>query len=146
MNRDALENYIRKKISEIDQDRDIKEYVRKGRFNFGMNQQEYGHLPSWPNLVKGKRKLVRLIWLQAFLSALMMYAFMEDWDQPWLKTLMKMLIGATIFTLFYNITSYFSIAFEVNRVQKQVQKLLYEDVLHWLAEENAMKKAATTPK
>lgn len=146
MDSELFKDYIRKKISEVDENRDIKEYTRRGRFNFGMNQHQYGHLPSWNFFAADKKKLVKLIWLQAFLSALTAFAFSENWDQEWWKVIIKMLIGATFFTLFFNITSYFSIAFEVNKVQKQVQKLLYEDLLYQLDKEQqkASKNEAIT--
>ncbi len=142
MRTDELKNYIGKKITEIEEHRDVTEYTKRGRFNFGIVQQQYGHLPSWALFVQGKKKLVRLIWIQAFFSALMAFAFADNWDHEWWKIIIKMLIGALLFTLFFNIHAYFFIAFEVNRVQKKVQRLLYEDLLHQL-EQNEKTEVAS---
>lgn len=140
-----LKNYIQQQISELDKNRDEQEYVRSGRFSFGLIKQQYEGLPSWESFVKAKKRLVRLIWLEAFFTMLMAAIFFTDaWDkfeQNWVKALVTLLAVTVLTTLFYSVSMFFSIAFEVNRVNKQVRRLIYEDLLRKMEEKGEGEEA-----
>jgi hypothetical protein len=128
-----LKNYIHQQLIELDKNRDEQEYVRSGRFSFGLIKQQYEGLPSWGSFVKAKKRLVRLIWVEAFFTMLMAAVFLTDvWDkleQNWIKALATLLGVTVVMTLFYSVAIFFSIAFEVNKVNKHVRRLIYEDLL-----------------
>ena len=138
MDTQELKTYMQGRMAELDKNLDEQEFWLRGRFNFGMNKQQYQHLPSWNAFVKDKKRLVRLIWAEAFLTVGMVYAFVpggwELYQSKW-KTLLVILAVILFLGLFLALTSYFITAFEVNRVQKQVKRLIYEDLLHQIEQE-----------
>jgi hypothetical protein len=140
-----LKNYIHQQISELDKNRDEQEYIRSGRFTFGLIKQQYEGLPSWESFVKARKRLVRLIWLEAFFTMLMAALFFTDaldkFGQNWVKALATLLGVTVVMTLFYSLSMFFSIAFEVNRVNKHVRRLLYEDLLRKMEERGERQKA-----
>ena len=87
-----LENYLREKITELDKNLDQKEFSLRGRLNFGMNKAHYSHLPSWNEFLKSKRRLLRLIWVEAFTTVFFIATFFSGFgntgDQEWWKVAM----------------------------------------------------------
>ena len=47
-----LETYLHQKLAELDAKKDMEEITSKGKISFGLSSEDYGHLPSWNNLVK----------------------------------------------------------------------------------------------
>ena len=136
MNTETLKNHIETKLRELDQKKDEQEYVSLGRIGFGLATKDYQHLPSWSNFVAGKKRLQRLIWIQAFFLSLFIYSFSIDlWDHNWLIVLLKTLTMALVNTLVFTVWVLYSLIFDVNKVQREVKKLLYEDLLQKLQQE-----------
>jgi hypothetical protein len=140
-----LKNYIHSQIRELDKNRDEQEYTLHGRFSFGLVKQQYEGLPSWEAFVKAKKRLVRLVWAAAFLTTLVMASFFtgvwNSFEQNWIKALATLLGVSIVITLFYSIAMFFSIAFEVNKVNKHVRRLIYEDLLRKMEEKEEGQKA-----
>ncbi|WP_121354066.1 hypothetical protein [Flavisolibacter nicotianae] len=63
MQEEKLSAYIRKRLAELDSQKDLKEIVYKGRLSFGVDSTVFGHLPAWKALVKQKKHLVKWIWI-----------------------------------------------------------------------------------
>ena len=131
----ALKHHIQQRLHDMDKNPEEQEYRRSGRFNFGINRLYYQHLPSWNRFVTGKKKLVRLIWLQAFLTTFTI-VFLSDFtsDQVIWKSLVRSLLGSLIFTLFFTAVAFFSMAAQLNQVQKEARRLVYEELLEKIEE------------
>jgi small-conductance mechanosensitive channel len=138
MEKQELQNYILEQITELDKNRDEQEYVLRGKFSFGLIRQKYEGLPSWHKFLGARKKLIRLIWLQAFLLMLSVSVMYYSSDvaaiQSWWKAAIVLVATSAVMTVFYGIMFFFSIAFEVNKVNKHVRKLIYEDLLRQLGQ------------
>jgi hypothetical protein len=129
-----LENYLREKLTELGKNLDQKEYVLRGKLNFGINKAHYSHLPSWNEFIKSKRRLLRVIWVEAFTTVFLVATFLPSFwdtrDQEWWKVAIITLAITFFLGGFLVSISFFATAFEVNRVQKNVRRLIYEDILY----------------
>src|SRR4051812_44494279 len=73
-----LKNYIHSKLVELEKEKDMQDTVLKGRLSFGVDAATYGRLPAWPDLIRKKKQLVRWVWINAFLSSLLLIGLVSD--------------------------------------------------------------------
>ena len=134
-----LEQYLKQKLAEIDRQKDIQDMIGRGRFSFGMDSTNYGHLPGWKTLVKEKRKLTKWVWIDAlFLSLFIVFLAGDYWvafENSWWKAIVKLLATSGIILLLYVLLSYYNLFVKFRMVDRQARKLIYQDILYRLKEE-----------
>lgn len=136
---EALENYIQKKLAELEQKKDLQEIINKGKFSFGVDSTTYRHLPAWENLIKQKKQLVKLIWIDAFLVSITIIFITDDYfskfSQDWLKALLSLSLLTSGIMLFHVITAFHTLFFKFRQTEREVRKLIYQDILFQLQKE-----------
>lgn len=137
----ALKDYVQEKITELDKNIDEREFALKGRLSFGMNKSHYGVLPSWQKFVKSKKRLLKIIWIETFSTILFISTFFfgiwDQSDQSWLRTIVVILGITLVLGGFFVAISFFTVANEVNRVQKNARRLIYEDFLYQISKKES---------
>ena len=133
MNNRELKAYLYYKLEELYQQKDMSEPLLNGKFSFGVDSGNYGHLPAWKTLVQKKKNLVRGIWVQAFLLSLIVVAITTDiWNKfelNWVKALTGWLLLAAFIMLLYVIQFYYSLFISFRNTEREVRKLIYQDLL-----------------
>ena len=133
MSTDDLKNYIEDKLSALKKEKDMNEVVNEGKLSFGLHAKYYKHLPSWNDMVRKEKKLVRTFWINCFLISFVTVAFAftytDKFQQNWIKGLVTWLVLSLMATLFYVIGFYFSLFYHVRKTEQEVRKLIYEDML-----------------
>jgi TM2 domain-containing membrane protein YozV len=133
MSTDELKHYIQEKLAALKKEKDMNEVVTEGRLSFGLDQKDYKHLPSWNELLKEKKKLVRTFWINCFLISFVSVGFAstyaDKFQQNWIKGLVTWLVVSLMATLFNVIGFYFSLFYRVRKTEQEVRKLMYEDIL-----------------
>lgn len=133
MNDKELKQYIDQKLSDLNKGKDMIDLNNKGKLSFGVDSKEFGHLPSWNELVKNKKKMIRLIWIGGFILSLMIVSTTENiWDkleQNWIKAIVGWISLSIVIMLFYMIWFYYSLFAQFRRTERQIRKLIYEDIL-----------------
>jgi hypothetical protein len=136
MDNQLLQNYILQRLEELENGRDLDDLKSKGKLSFGIESKEFSHLPSWTELLKKKKNLVNMAWVNAILLSLMIVAIVGDlwqkFEQNWLKALFYWLALSSIVLLFYVIGTFFSLFYEFRRIERVIRKLIYEDLLQRL--------------
>lgn len=136
MHGEPLEIYIQKKLAELDKQKDMQDVIYKGKLSFGIDSTTYAHLPSWQNLVKQKKQMVKMVWTNAFFVALTTVAvvgnFFTKFEQNWIKALLGLVLLSGMITLFYVIGSFYSLFYQFRQTEREVRKLIYQDILFQL--------------
>ena len=139
MSEERIEHYIHKRLAELDDQKDIKEATLKGKLSFGMDSTRYGHLPGWSALVKQKKHMVRMVWLNAFfLSAIIVSVvgdFFEKFDQNLLKAALVTIVLTAVVMVVYVMAFFYNIFYQFRQTETEVRKLLYQDILSQLKKE-----------
>ena len=134
-----IEQYIDSQLAELDQQKELDTIWQKERFSFGMEAKKFAHLPAWKNLVAKKKKLISLTWLNAFVLSFTVIAIStEIWDKfqvNWIKALVYWLLMSGVIMLFYVFSSYYSLFYRFRQTEREVRKLIYQDILYQLAKE-----------
>ena len=134
-----IEQYIDSKLAELDQQKGLDTIWQKERFSFGMEAKKFSHLPAWKNLVAKKKQLISRTWLNAFFLSFTVIAIStEIWDKfqvNWIKALVYWLLMSGVIMLFYVFSSYYSLFFQFRQTEREVRKLIYQDLLFQLAKE-----------
>ena len=131
-----LEAYIHKKLLELDKQKDMQDVIYKGRLSFGIDSTTYDHLPAWSSLVKEKKQLVRLFWLNAaFLSFITVFIAGDFFELPlinWWKDFVRLTLVAGFVMIVAVIGMYFSLFTKFRQTEREVRKLIYQDILFQL--------------
>lgn len=139
MRAERIAAHIRQRLAELDGQADMREVVDKGRFSFGLDEKSYGHLPGWRNLVVRKKKMVRLVWLLAFFVSFLIVFVAGDFGSRfagnWLKATAQLFATVIIVGLFYAIGAFYSLFVEFRKTEREVRRLIYQDILFQLKEE-----------
>lgn len=134
-----LENHIQKKLADLDRQQDMQDAVHKGRFSFGLDQRTYGHLPAWNDVVQQRKKMIRVAWGLAFFVSLavtgMASGFGERFSGNWVKTILLLFVVSAAATIFYVMGSFYSLFIEFRKTEREVRKLIYQDILFQLKRE-----------
>lgn len=134
-----IENYINGKLAELEKGKDLQDALSNGRLSFGIDSDTYGHLPAWQGLVAQKKKLRRWIWLDAFLLSVTVVVMTKDvfemFAKSWLTALLAILTLSAMIMLFFVVGAYYSLFIRFRRAEREVRKLIYQDILHQLKKE-----------
>ena len=140
----GIEAYIHKRLAELDKQKDMQEVIQKGKFSFGVDADTFGKLPAWKDLVKQKKNLVKWIWIDAFFVSFTIVFitgdYIDQFSQNWMAALVKISVLAGGIMLFYLITAFFTLFLKFRQTEREVRKLIYQDILIQLQKEE--KKAA----
>ncbi|HEV7333205.1 MAG TPA: hypothetical protein VGN63_19375 [Flavisolibacter sp.] len=136
---EGLEVYIQKRLNELEKEMDMKEITTKGKLSFGVDSTSYAHLPAWKELVQQKKKLVRWIWVDAFFLSLTVVFIASDYAdkfaENWLKAALSLLFISGMVLLFFVVTAYYSLFYRFRKTEREVRKLIYQDILFRLKNE-----------
>lgn len=139
MSGERIEDYIHQRLAELDEQKDMKEVTLKGKFSFGMDSTRYGHLPGWSALVNQKTHMVKMVWLNAFFLSLIVVSivgdYFEKYGQNWLKALLVMLSITGLIMVVYVMAFFYNIFYHFRQTEREVRKLLYQDILSQLKKE-----------
>ncbi|HEU4903417.1 MAG TPA: hypothetical protein VFT06_11515 [Flavisolibacter sp.] len=139
MQEEKLSAYIRKRLAELDSQKDLQEIVYKGRLSFGVDSTVFGHLPAWKALVKQKKHLVKWIWIDAFLvSVTIIFVtgdYYEKFAQNWLKATTALVLLSGCIMLFYVITAFYTLFYKFRKTEREIRKLIYQDILFQVEKE-----------
>jgi len=135
----SIQEYIRQRLAALDKKEDLKEISIQGKLSFGIDSASYCHLPAWKDLLIKKKKLVRWIWIDALCLALFVVLMTtENWkvfSEDWVKAILGILGLSIVVMVFFIITAYYSLFFRFRQVEREVRKLIYQDLLKRLEEE-----------
>lgn len=141
MELEKLENHINRKLASLEKGKDMEELTVKGRLSFGIDSREYGHLPAWDTLLKKKKQLRKMIWLNAVFVSMMAVAIVGDvgpkLEQNWLKGIAYFLFATGLIMFLNVIWSYYSLFFHFRQVEREIRKLIYQDILSEIKSENS---------
>ncbi len=140
MEREKLVQHINSRLTALEKGKDMEELTVKGKLSFGIDSREYGHLPAWDTVLKRKKQLKRMIWMNAFFVSMMTVAIVGDivtkFEQNWLKGFAYLIFTTAIIMFLNVIWSYYSLFFHFRQVEREIRKLIYEDILSELKTEN----------
>ncbi|HEY1022354.1 MAG TPA: hypothetical protein VGE06_08565 [Flavisolibacter sp.] len=129
----GLEEYIQQRLTALEKEVDMKEITTKGKLSFGVDSTTYAHLPAWKDLVQQKKKLVRWIWVDAFFLSLTVVFITSDYTDKfaknWWAAALSLLLISGIMLLFFVVTAYFSLFYRFRKTEREVRKLIYQDIL-----------------
>src|SRR6476620_8666555 len=127
MSEESIEAYIHKRLAELDERKDMRDLTLKGKLSFGVDSSSYGNLPAWNELVKRKKQLVKMVWMDAFFLSLMIVFVISDvtekFAQNWLKAIVGLIVMAAIVMLFYVIGAFYSLFYHFRQTEREVRKL-----------------------
>lgn len=142
MQEEQLKAYIKKRLAELDSQKDLQDIVQKGRFSFGVDSSVFGHLPAWKALVKQKKHLVKWIWIDAFLVSFTLIFVTGDYAEKfahnWLHALVALLLISGCIMIFYVISAFFTLFYKFRKAEREVRKLIYQDILYQLEKEKEL--------
>jgi hypothetical protein len=134
-----LQAYIKSKLEELDQQKDMTEVTLKGKISFGVEAKTYSRLPAWKDLVQKKKSLVKWIWIDAFVLSFFIIGVtgnvLESFEENWIRALASWIMISAVVMLFYMVTSYYTIFYRFRRAEREVRKLIYQDILEKLTQE-----------
>ena len=133
MTNDQLKVYVKGKLADLEKERDMAEVANKGRLSFGLNSKDYKDLPSWQNLLRSKKSLVRVFWTSCFLISFIIVGIasnvVDGISVNWIKAIVTWISTSLFATLVYVFGFYFSLFYRVRKTEHEVRKLIYEDIL-----------------
>ena len=136
-----LQQYIEQRLDDLDKEKDAMHMIWKGKLSFGLDEKEFGHLKAWKNLIKRKKSLVKWLWFDAFFLSLFIIGIttdiIEKFAENWLKALFGLILLSLLVMLFFVISAYFNLFVKFRDTEREVRKLIYQDMLVRLQEENA---------
>jgi hypothetical protein len=139
MREERIEAYIHQRLAELDKQKDLQRVIHQGKLSFGMDSTTYSHLPSWPDLIKRKKQLVKNLWLNGiFLSFIIVGTagdYLNKFEQNWVKALLSLIVISALIMLFYVIVSFYSLFYQFRQTEQEVRKLIYQDILSQLKKE-----------
>lgn len=136
MENKPLKQYIQQKLADLEKGKNLNEVIGKGKLSFGVSSKEFGYLPSWAELIKKKKKLVKLVWIGSFISSFcivgMVYSFDNNFNGSWPKIIVNWVASSLFIMFFYVLWSYYSLFLHFRQTEREIRKLIYEDILHQL--------------
>ena len=139
MPEERIEAYINKRLAELDKQKDMQDLTLKGKLSFGIDSTSYSHLPGWDALVKQKRHMVKMVWLNAFFLSLIVVSIVGDYfdkyGQNWLKAVLVILAVTAIVMIVYVMAFFCNIFYHFRQTEREVRKLIYQDILSQLKKE-----------
>lgn len=140
----GLEEYIKQQLAALEKEVDLREITKKGKLSFGIDSTTYAHLPAWKDLVQQKKKLVRWIWVDAFFLSLTVVFIGSDYAEKfannWWAAALSLLLISGMVLLFFVVTAYYSLFYRFRKTEREVRKLIYQDILFRL--QNSQKEVA----
>ena len=136
---ERIEAYINKRLAELDKQKDMQDLTLKGKLSFGIDSVSYGHLPGWSTLVKQKKHMVKMVWLNAFFLSLIVVSIVGDYfdkyGQNWLKAVLVILAVTAIVMIVYVMAFFYNMFYHFRQTEREVRKLIYQDILQQLKKE-----------
>ena len=139
MREERIEAYIHQRLAELEQKKDLEEIIQKGRLSFGIDAARYSKLPGGSNLVKQKKHMVKMVWINAIFLSLILVVIVGDFfnkfQENWLKALLGMLFLSMLVAVFYIMAFFYNIFYHFRQTEREVRKLIYQDILSQLKTE-----------
>ena len=139
MVQERIEAHIHQRLAELDKQRDMQEVVLKGKLSFGIDSTSFGNLPAWKDLVKQKKHMMKMVWVNAFFLSLIIVCivsdFSEKFSENWLKAFLSLLFLSILIMIVYVMAFFYNIFYHFRRTEREVRKLIYQDILFQLKKE-----------
>lgn len=139
---ERLQNYVVQKLSELDGKKDLQEIIYKDMLSFGIESKTYSHLPAWQDLLTKKKKLGKRIWVSAFFLSFAIVCIVSDafalFEYNWIKALLKLVLLSGVVMVFYVIGTFYSLFYHFRQAEREVRKLIYQDILFQLKKEESV--------
>lgn len=139
MQQERMEAYIHQRLAELDKQKDMQEVIQKGKLSFGIDANRYGQLPGWNELVKQKKHMVKMVWINAFFLSLIVVGivgdFFDKFSENWWKAVLGILAMSTLVMVFYVMAFFYNIFYHFRQTEREVRKLIYQDILSQLKKE-----------
>ena len=136
MQEERIEAYIHQRLAELETQKDMQEVIYKGKLSFGIDANRYGKLPGWNELVKQKKHMVKMVWVNAFFLSLIIVSivgdFFDKFSENWLKAMLGMLLLSALIMIVYVMAFFYNIFYHFRRTEREVRKLIYQDILFQL--------------
>jgi hypothetical protein len=137
--RNDIELYVKQKLAELEKEKDMSDAIYRGRFSFGIDSRTYGHLPSWKQLLQKKKNLIRWIWIDSFLLSFLGIGLVggvfDSFDQHTVGSIVRWIFLSVCAMLLYVISSYHMLFIKFRETEREVRKLIYQDLLQQLRSE-----------
>ncbi|HEU4472177.1 MAG TPA: hypothetical protein VFR58_13890 [Flavisolibacter sp.] len=144
-----LQHYIERQLVELEKQKDMNDLLNKGRFSFGADSRKWGHLPAWAELVKQKKIMIRLIWVEAFFAPLLIVAIAGDiWEKletNWISAVAGWIFLSAFAGIFYVLSLYHTLFVQYRRTEREIRKLIYQDLLEKIAMEESSPNTLKEP-
>jgi len=139
MSQERIEAYIHKRLAELDEQKDMQELALKGNLSFGIDSSRYSHLPGWNALLKQKKYMVKMVWVNAFFLSVITVSivgdFFDKFSQNWLKALVGILLLSGLIMIVYVMAFFYNIFYHFRQTEREVRTLIYQDILSQLKKE-----------
>ena len=133
MNNRELKAYLYYRLQELNQQKDMADTLWNGKISFGMDPGNYEHLPAWKTLVQKRKMMVRGIWIQAFILAMIVVGITSDirnqFELNWVKALTGWLLLAVFVMVLFVIQFFYSVFVSFRNTEREIRKLIYQDLL-----------------
>lgn len=143
MHNDQLKMYIEEKLADLNREKDMTEVVHKGRLSFGLSEKDYKHLPSWKELVRSKKKLIRVFWSGCFLISFAVVGLASNvadrLTHNWIEAVMVWIATSLFAMMLYVMAFNFSLFYQARKTEHEVRKLIYEDILNKMEKEKSQR-------
>lgn len=141
MEKNDLKNYLEQRLQELEKKKDMEDVTYKGKFSFGLPSKDYAHLPAWNSLKKQKSIMVRLVWIEGVFLSLTVVGMTSDiWDkfsENWWKALLAYILLSFVVLIFFILLTYFNLFTQFRQTEREIRKLIYQDILHKMEKEEA---------
>ena len=138
MNQETLQAYIRQRLTELEKGKDLKEITLNGWLSFGVDSRDFSHLPAWNELVKKKKLMRRMVWVNAFsvsaIAVLIIGDFADKFEKSWLLAIAYFIVITAAIMFFDVIWSFYSVFYHFRQTEREIRKLIYQDLLQRMEE------------
>jgi hypothetical protein len=109
-----------------------KKNTSRGNFNFGIHLNVYENAPRLPIVLKKKKRLKKMLWVQTFFVSFFMVGIYTDFlgkmDEHFLKALVSLVLMGAMGGLIFVYFPMRTMVVETNDLQAEVKKMILEDV------------------
>ncbi len=127
MNKDAIIKIINEKIQQVEEAN--TKNILSGNLNIGVHLNLYKGSPYILPLLKKKKRLTTLLWVESFLIPATIIIISSDvFEGSVIKGIMLLLVGSLIAGLIFVYFPLYGLISYSNDMQKDVKKMMLEDL------------------
>ena len=133
MDKESVIRIIDDKLKKIEE-ANIKN-ISKGSLNFGVHLDDYKNSPQLQAILKKRKRLITLLWVESFLIPATVIIISSDaFEGSLIKGIMLLLVGSLFAGLIFVYFPLHSLISYSNDMQKDVKKMMLEDLKNKIEE------------